>query len=157
VTHVDTHQHTHLWPTVARVVAELAREAGVPAVRLPGSHSHAPVGLGVRALSRRTRSALRAVGRVTTEDYAGLDEAGHLDGPRFRHVLAAAAGRGARTVEINTHPSQAGDADLHRFSWDYQWADELAMLVDPAVREEIAAAGFTLSGFTSLTTLDGAA
>ena len=35
VTHVDTHQHTHLWPTVARVVTELALAAGVPAVRLP--------------------------------------------------------------------------------------------------------------------------
>ncbi|KQY24986.1 hypothetical protein ASD16_05865 [Cellulomonas sp. Root485] len=157
LTHLDTHQHTHLWPTVATVVAELAREAGVPAVRLPGSHSHAPVGLGVRFLSRRTRSALRAAGRATTQDYAGLDEAGHLDADRFRQTLQRAARRGPRTLEINTHPALAGDADLRRFTWDYQWADELAMLLDPAVRDEIAAAGFTLGGFAALTTSDGAA
>jgi chitin disaccharide deacetylase len=28
VTHLDTHQHTHLWPAVAAVVVDLAREAG---------------------------------------------------------------------------------------------------------------------------------
>ena len=31
------------------------------------------------------------------------------------------------------------------------------MLLDPAVRDEIAAAGFTLGGFAALTTSDGAA
>jgi predicted glycoside hydrolase/deacetylase ChbG (UPF0249 family) len=152
VTHVDTHQHTHLWPTVATVVADLARQAGVPAVRLPGSHAHSPVGLGVRALAHRTHATLRAAGRVMTDDYAGLDEAGRLDGARFRQVLADAARRGGQSVEVNSHPAQAGDADLVRFTWDYQWADELAMLVDPALTDEIAAAGFTLGGFVELAT-----
>ncbi|WP_456846051.1 ChbG/HpnK family deacetylase, partial [Cellulomonas sp. P5_C6] len=140
VTHVDTHQHTHLWPSVGRVVADLARTAGVPAVRLPGSHGHGPVGLGVRTLACRTRSTLRAAGRTTTADYAGLDEAGRLDGARFRRTLADAARRGAASLEVNCHPAEAGDPDLGRFGWDYRWADELAMLVDPATRGAVAAA-----------------
>ncbi|PZA19292.1 ChbG/HpnK family deacetylase, partial [Modestobacter versicolor] len=45
VTHLDTHQHTHLWPAVAEVVVELATAAGVPAVRLPTSRSRGPVGV----------------------------------------------------------------------------------------------------------------
>jgi len=35
VTHVDTHQHTHLWPAVGAVVTGLAVERGIAAVRLP--------------------------------------------------------------------------------------------------------------------------
>ncbi|WP_421733982.1 ChbG/HpnK family deacetylase [Cellulomonas sp.] len=150
VTHVDTHQHTHLWPTVGAVVAELATASGVPAVRAPGSHAHGPVGLGVRVLARRSRSTLRAAGRATTADYAGLDEAGRLDTARFNRTLAEAARRGAPTLEVNCHPAVAGDPDLRRFTWGYRWADELAMLVDPQVRAAIASAGFTLGGFADL-------
>jgi predicted glycoside hydrolase/deacetylase ChbG (UPF0249 family) len=156
VTHVDTHQHTHLWPTVATVVAELARAADIPAVRLPTSHAHGPLGLGVRALSRRTNSALRAAGRATTLDYAGLDEAGRLDATRFRQTLAAAQRRGGATLEVNCHPAVAGDTELHRFTWDYRWADELAMLLDPQVRDSIRSSGYTLGGFGALAR-DGAA
>lgn len=35
VTHVDTHKHTHVWPTVARAVVRAAKETGVPAIRNP--------------------------------------------------------------------------------------------------------------------------
>jgi predicted glycoside hydrolase/deacetylase ChbG (UPF0249 family) len=150
VTHVDTHQHTHLWPAVASGVADLARRADVPAVRLPGSHAHGPVGWGVRALRRRTRSSLRAAGRVTTADYAGLDQAGRLDAALFRRTLTDAARRSAPTLEINTHPAVAGDPDLRRFDWDYRWADELAMLTDPSLRQDVEAAGYRLGGFTAL-------
>jgi hypothetical protein len=35
VSHLDTHQHTHLWPAVAGVLVELARQHDIPAVRTP--------------------------------------------------------------------------------------------------------------------------
>lgn len=150
VTHVDTHQHTHLWPSVATVVAELAARSEVPAVRLPGSHAHGPVGLGVRVLARRTRSTLRTARRAFTDDYAGLDEAGRLDAAALGRALDRAARRGAATLEVNCHPSVADDPDLGRFAWDYRWADELRMLVDPAVRARITSSGFALGGFATL-------
>src|SRR5262249_48831404 len=34
-THLDGHQHVHVLPGIARVVAELARENGIRAVRVP--------------------------------------------------------------------------------------------------------------------------
>ena len=150
VTHVDTHQHTHLWPSVATVVTELAAQAGIPAVRLPASHAHGPVGVGVRVLARRTRSRVRAAGRSTTDDYAGLDEAGRLDTALLERALDRAARRGAASLEVNCHPSVAHDPDLDRFAWDYRWADELDLLLDPDVRARIASAGYVLGGFGSL-------
>ena len=150
VTHVDTHQHTHLWPAVGAVVADLAADAGIAAVRLPASHAHGPVALGVRTLARRTAARLRRAGLATTADYAGLDEAGRMDTARFVGTLDRAARRDRATLEINCHPALADDPDLHRFSWDYRWADELAMLVDPAARRAVDRAGYRLGGFTQL-------
>lgn len=150
VTHLDTHQHTHLWPAVAGVVVELARAAGVPAVRLTTSHARSVVGLGVRALAGPLRARVAAAGLTGTADYAGLDEAGSMDAERFLSTLQAAARRGAATLEINCHPGTPGETDLARFAWDYHWGAEAAMLVDPGTASAISATGYRLGGFAGL-------
>ncbi|BDO42866.1 ChbG/HpnK family deacetylase [Cellulomonas sp. NTE-D12] len=151
VTHVDTHQHTHLWPAVGKVVVELARAAGVPAVRLTTSHARSLVGFGVRALAGPLRARVAAAGLTGTEDYAGLDEAGSMDAAAFGSALRAAARRGATTLEINCHPGTAGEPDLERFAWDYHWGAEAAMLVDPGTASAVSANGYRLGGFSALT------
>lgn len=152
VTHVDTHQHTHLWPTVARVVTELALAAGVPAVRLPRSRAVGVTGAGVGVLSHALRRRLARAGLTTTADYAGLDEAGAMDEARLVAVLRAAAARGASSLEVNAHPGVEDDPDTGRFAWGYRWADELAALTSPRTRAAVEAGGWTLTGFTGLAT-----
>ena len=83
VSHLDTHQHVHLWPAVGRVVTELARQQGIAAVRTPASHRVLPVGFGVNVLASRLRRRLSAAGLATTDSYTGLDEAGDPDLARF--------------------------------------------------------------------------
>ena len=150
VTHLDTHQHTHLWPAVARVVVELAQERGVPAVRLPTSRRRGPVGVGVRLLSGRLREQLRRAGLHTTDDYAGLDESGALDAARFAGTLRRLTAAGAASAEVNAHPGEGGEAELGRFSWGFRWADELAMLTAPATRELVGSLGWRLGSFADL-------
>ena len=58
--------------------------------------------------------------------------------------------RHAGTVEINTHPGEAADADLARFGWGYRWARELDLLLDPATRELVEQHGFRLGSWTDL-------
>jgi predicted glycoside hydrolase/deacetylase ChbG (UPF0249 family) len=150
ITHLDTHQHTHLWPAVAGVVVELAQTEGVPSVRLPTSRRRGPVGLGVRLLSGRLRARLQRAGLRTTEDYAGLDESGALDEARFAGALGLLARAGAASAEVNTHPGEAGEAALDRFSWGFRWADELAMLTAPATRALVDRLGYRLGSFADL-------
>jgi predicted glycoside hydrolase/deacetylase ChbG (UPF0249 family) len=147
VTHLDTHQHTHLWPAVAAVVVDLAREAGIRCVRLPGSRRRGPLGLGVRLLAGRLRRRLDGAALVTTGAYAGLDEAGHLDDERFAVALQQLTDDGAMTAEVNTHPGEAGEPDLARFDWGYRWADELAMLTGPSSRSLVERLGWRLGTF----------
>ena len=58
-THVDAHQNLHLWPSVATVVVDLARERDIPAVRLTRTRRWTPTSLGVRALSARLERRVR--------------------------------------------------------------------------------------------------
>lgn len=150
VTHLDTHQHTHLWPAVAGVLVELAREAGIAAVRLPGSRRTGPLGAGVRVLAGRLRRRLGRAGLATTDAYAGLDEAGGMDGDRFAAALDGLTRSAAATAEVNVHPGEAGDPELARFGWNYRWADELAMLTAPATRALVEESGWRLGTFADV-------
>ncbi|MBB2922906.1 ChbG/HpnK family deacetylase [Cellulomonas cellasea] len=150
LTHVDTHQHTHLWPAVGRVVVELATAHGVPAVRTPRSRSRGPVGAGVSLLARAAARRADRAGLRTTADYAGLDEAGALDRERVARALRTAAAHGGKTLEINTHPGVEPDPELARFTWGYRWSDELAMLLDAETRRLVTDAGYHLGGFADL-------
>ena len=154
VSHLDTHQHTHLWPAVAGVLVDLARTNDIAAVRTPRSRRILPVGFGVNALSARLRRRVATGGLATTDGYAGLDEAGSFDQDRFSaSITALGATRSSliRTVEVNAHPGEPGDPDLRRFGWGYRWADELAMLCSADTRALIQRLGYRLGSFRDLT------
>lgn len=148
VTHLDTHQHLHLWPGFGRVVADLAAELRVP-VRVPRSRSRGLRGTALRLLGRRLAHRLDRSRLPHPSDHAGLDEAGALD-RHFPAVLDRLARSGAPTAEVNTHPGEAGDAELARFAWGYRWSEELALLTDPATRELVRARGFRLASWADL-------
>lgn len=148
--HVDTHQHVHLWPAVGAVVLDVADKAGIGAVRIIRSARWGPVGLTVRGLAVRLERRARARSLRFPADATGLDEAGTLERERLLAALGRLARSRARSAELATHPGEAGDADLDRYRWGYVWDRELAALVDPAVRERVAEAGFRLGTYTDL-------
>jgi predicted glycoside hydrolase/deacetylase ChbG (UPF0249 family) len=150
LTHVDTHQHLHLWPGVAEVVLDLAVESGIPAVRVTRSASLSPVGLLVRRLSSVLARRAGQRGLRHTGAGSGLDHAGRLDGERMRRTIARLGAGGAATAELGTHPGQRGDADLERYAWGYRWGDELDALTAPATRAAVAEAGFALGTYADL-------
>ncbi|MET0967470.1 MAG: ChbG/HpnK family deacetylase, partial [Nakamurella sp.] len=160
VSHLDTHQHTHLWPAVGAALIDLAVDHQILAVRTPHSARTLPVGLGVNLLAGRLRSRLARARLSTTDGYTGLDEAGAFDQARFERSLRAfrlTTDKAVRmntgkinTVEINTHPGEAGDPDLERFDWGYRWPDELAMLLAPQSRDLLQRSDFRLGSFKDL-------
>ena len=150
VTHLDTHQHTHLWPTVARVVTELAVTHGIGAVRLPASRRLGVVGAGVGVLRGLLERRLRRAALASTADYDGLDHAGALDLAQLERSVRGLASRGRPTAELNAHPGEAGDAELARFGWGFRWSQELAALTDPRARALVSELGYTLGTFSEL-------
>ena len=130
VTHLNGHQHLHLWvfPTVLR----LAREYRIGYVRrVRDFGGHAPL---VRAALLR---GLRRLGDGGTNDRTiGVADAGHLRDiePLLDHV--------AGTTELVTHPGVDVDAYPH---WRYDWDVETRALCDPRLPEALARRGIELT------------
>jgi predicted glycoside hydrolase/deacetylase ChbG (UPF0249 family) len=150
-THLDTHQHLHLYPPIARVVTELAVSRGIGAVRVPTSAARGPRGLGVRRWSRALAARLTAAGLAFPAAYGGLDEAGGLTLAPAERLLGRLAGGPADSIEINFHPGEPTAADRARYAWGYRWEEELAGLTDPRLRDTVRRLGLSLGVFADLT------
>jgi len=151
--HANAHKHMHLHPTVGRMMIEVGREFGLPAIRIPAEPPAVmaalgvPQGLGARALHGWTwllrRQARRA--GLQTNDYAfGIAWSGHMTAAR---LTALAPCLPAGLSEIYLHPATHRDALLTRLMPDYEHEAELAALCDPEVRAALAGAGAVLTAY----------
>lgn len=130
VTHLNGHQHLHMWPSVFRIVERLAKEHHIHYIRRVVDH-------GGRAgvLRRASIAALNRLGRRargTNDRTIGVAEAGHLTAERIVELLDHVDG----VTELVTHPG----AGVPRYytHWGYAWEQETAALCDPRVRAAIA-------------------
>src|SRR3954468_14970473 len=130
VTHLNGHQHVHMWPHVFAIVTRLADEYGIGYVRRVRDRG----GRGgiMRRLSIAALNALGSGGSTI-----GVMEAGHLTADRIIELLKYVK----RTTELVTHPGIAVDAYPH---WHYDWDAETEALCDPRLRQAIADRGIEL-------------
>jgi chitin disaccharide deacetylase len=155
VSHLDGHQHAHVLPGVAPVVAELAARFGIAAVRHPAER--------VRGyMLRRWRGARRLAEQVAlacvaaasplrhlkhADEFAGFFFGGQLDESNLAVILASLPRRG--TAEIMCHPG-ADDMRSAGGAWQYSWAAERAALVSPRIRALLEAQGTQLMSYREL-------
>lgn len=150
ITHLDTHQHLHLWPRIASIVCRLAARWDVPAIRITRSAGAGLRGRAVNGLAVRLDRRARAAGLVAPEGFVGFDEAGALTARRLTEVIERLGSSGLASAEIGIHPGEHGDDDLRRYEWGYRWGEELDALVQPGVRDVVQEAGFELGSFAAL-------
>ena len=154
--HFDGHQHVHVLPGIARVVAQLARDHGVRAVRVP---TEPPRGYMLKDLGNLKRlaeqialglfgslSPLRHLRRV--DRFVGFYFGGRLNEQNLRTVLERLPA--GKTVELMCHPG-SDDPESRYGEWHYAWAAETAALTSPRIRELIGARGVRLIGYRDLT------
>ena len=156
ITHLDTHQHLHLWPLVRGVVLDLARDRGVAGIRVPRSHRRHPVSAGLSRLSGQLVDAVGAAGLATAADSSGVDEAGGFDHPQLVTALDGFVARRSPSAELGVHPGEADDPDRARYRWDYKWGGELELLTSAAARRAILDRDFRLGSYADLVGAGGA-
>ncbi len=148
ISHLDGHQHVHVLPGIAGIVAELAVAHGIAAVRYPAER--------VRGYMLRDPKHARRVAEQTalslfcassplknlrrSDDFVGFYFGGRLDEDNLETVLAGLPAAG--TVELMCHP---GHEDMQPAGdWHYSWAAERDALTSPRIRELVMARGMQL-------------
>lgn len=154
LTHVDSHQNLHHWPSVGAVVLELAGAAGLRAARVARARRTTVAGAGLAVLGRRFERACRRAGVATPAASGDLAQSGHVTVDRFRATVAALGASAAPSAEIALHPGTAADPDRSRYRWGYDWPAELATACDPSAREAVQRAGFRLGDFADLVAVE---
>ncbi len=154
ISHIDSHQHLHVFPGVLSIVMELAAKYGIRAVRWP--HEALRGDILKESLRRPGRLAEMAVLRSLTDKsgvgpdlwrtdrFIGFFWGGRLSSARLR-LLLGQLGQGEVT-ELMCHPGLCDPSSPYSH-WGYDWAGELAALTSPAIRAETQALGIDLVGF----------
>ena len=163
--HCDGHQHLHLLPRLFPAVVELSRSHGAQFIR---SQLGGPVGgegslgrrlsqLALRGISRFARGRLAPVARAESEaciTIGFLEAGGRLTTTRLLAMLDDLRARhqsNGLVVEVMLHPGHRDRETERRYGhWNYAWERDLALLVDPALPDELARRGIEVTSFRAL-------
>jgi hopanoid biosynthesis associated protein HpnK len=155
VSHLDGHQHVHVFPGVAKIVAELAAAHGIRAVRYPAESVKSYMLRDPRYLKRVVEQVALALacansplkGLRRCDEFVGFYFGGRLDEANLARVLAGLPA--GRTVELMCHPGGEGvHADDWQYAyWHYAWVAERDALTSPRIRELVAAQGIELVSY----------
>lgn len=140
--HVNAHKHFHVHPTIAATVLAIGRRHAMRAVRAPVERGGSRL---VGAWAALVRRRMRRAGLTVPDRVIGLACSGRFDAVRLRAAVAALP---PGLTEIYMHPATA---DRYPGSAPgYRYRDELAALLDPAVRERLARDAVMLGNFAEL-------
>ncbi len=160
VWHLNSHLNLHLHPSILPLVVDLAREYGIPAVRLAREDWRTtlalapdhPVpkiaqGLIFALLCRRAEKIARAAGLIFNDHLFGLLN----DGRMTEAYLTGLAPRLQPGVtEVYCHPGLFADPELLRWAPAYRRQEELAALMSPRLKESLGAAVVKVTDFREL-------
>ncbi len=160
IRHLNSHLNLHLHPKILPVVAELAREYGIPAVRLAREDWRAtlalapdrPVskvvqGLIFAWLSRRARRLVRAAGLQANDHLFGLLNDGRMTEPYLMGLIPRLK---SGVTEIYCHPGLYPDPELDRWAPHYRRREEFAALVSSDLKAALAASGVEVGDYCDL-------
>ena len=155
--HVNSHQHMHLHPVIARLIVETGRDFGMRAVRLP-DEPVAPLRRAFPAERQRApayrftaaalRRRLRRAGLLHNDHIFGVAWSGGMDQERVLALLSQLPGG---TSEIYFHPAVERTPELETAMPGYRNRDEFDALVSPAVRRRIDELGIALVSYSDIT------
>jgi predicted glycoside hydrolase/deacetylase ChbG (UPF0249 family) len=149
--HIDTHKHTHLFPSVLEAVARIAKEFGIQWVRRPFDYGTGAgagmvkqvVAAGMKMMRPRFAKAL--TGLRMTDHFTGFGLTGTLDSAAMIETLRTLP---AGLTEFMCHPGKCGpELQAATTRLKESRALELAALTSPEVRRLIDERGIVLTNY----------
>jgi predicted glycoside hydrolase/deacetylase ChbG (UPF0249 family) len=152
--HIDTHKHAHVFPSVLEAVGRIAREFTIPWVRRPFDYgtgrganmTRRAVSAGMKLMSPQFSKVLS--GLRMTDHFTGFGLTGSLDEPG---LIAALENLPSGLTEFMCHPGHCGpelQSAVTRLKETR--AKELAALTSSEVRRVIERRGIELTNYRSI-------
>jgi predicted glycoside hydrolase/deacetylase ChbG (UPF0249 family) len=137
VTHIDSHQHAHLWPSLLPLTLRIAARYGI--ARMRATRRFAPQSgfktLLIEAFARRGQKRARRHSIRTPDSLAGLAGTGRLNEAALVRLIASLP---TGTTELIVHPGSNDRALGEQYRWGFRWEEELAALTSTRVRDAVA-------------------
>jgi predicted glycoside hydrolase/deacetylase ChbG (UPF0249 family) len=157
ITHIDGHQHVHVFPSALPTVAEIARDHGIRRMRIPdeavpSGDETVPADLLEEArrfgsLGREARKILAGTGIVSSDHFRGLALKGRLDTEGLLKLLETLPGG---ITELMVHPGRVPvKAPFSAFS-SPERERELEALLDSRFRLALDRTGVVLISFREI-------
>lgn len=138
ITHIDSHQHTHVLPLINKLVLRLCNEYNIERIRIPkegytfSGGFQAGIGrkigrCGLSFCAQMAAIAMDARKIKHPEHFFGMLAGGHLNAELVNNILQALP---EGTSEIMTHPGLETASLGKLFTWGYTWETELAAYLD---------------------------
>ena len=158
ITHIDSHQHTHVLPGINSLVLKLSNEYNIIRVRIPkegylftgGFQTSLGRLIGRSGLSFCAEmAALRAdsLGLRHPQHFYGMLAGGHLNAQLIANILRQLP---EGVSEIMTHPGLDSAALGKAFSWQYHWREELDAYLDAGNKALLKELGIEPVSFAAL-------
>jgi chitin disaccharide deacetylase len=154
ITHIDGHQHVHVFPSALPTVAETARDHGIRRMRIPdetvpSGDQTLPADLLEEArrfgsLGREARKILAGTGIVSSDHFRGLLLKGRLS---METLLAELGQLPDGLTELMVHPGRVPAEDPFSAFSSPERERELEALLDPRFRLALDRAGVVLVSF----------
>lgn len=144
-THLDSHQHLHVFPGISGIVLQLARRYSIRAVRVPaepllffgGNFPGAGRVFGrsvLTALSCQFRRQARAAGIAATGHFFGMLAGGQMTESSLLSIIRQLP---EGESEIMVHPGLLDETLAAEYEWGYHWDAERKALCSSEVNAEI--------------------
>lgn len=158
ITHIDSHQHTHVLPGINSLVTRLAKEYNIRAMRIPKEpyffKGGFPTGIG-RLIGRSGLSFCADMARWNADSkkikhpdcFFGMLAGGNLSPVLVRNIIEALP---EGVSEIMTHPGLDADILGGIYTWGYHWEQELSSYLDEQNKQLLAAKNIETINFGDL-------
>jgi chitin disaccharide deacetylase len=158
VSHVDSHQHLHVFPGIIDIVLELAAERSIMTLRIPeepliftGGYPFT-VGriigrTGLSLLAGWARLKARRRGFDAPDSFFGMLAGGNMQEEYFMNIINALP---PGTSEIMVHPGNNDVMLQELYNWPHHWQSELAAVTSSKVLGQLTKQEIELISFREL-------
>ncbi len=147
LTHLDSHEHIHMWPPIFKLTLRLAKEYRVPCIRYPrevikAQHDAAFDG-GIRLVEKKVLNTLCLWSRRKLEksplswvdSYVGFHQSGRLNQKTLLSILETLK---PGVTELTCHPARPSEMLREKYGhWQFNHQSELEVLTSRTVKRGV--------------------